>query len=353
MQLVGRSRILVTTLMGFAVVALVAIEVQRPPAVGPVAVAVLFALVAGALAALAAAVLTTALRVRLFQLRAAELPRPVTGEAVLPILRKAVGDPGLEIAYWSPGVGVYVDAEGREVPAGGLEVADPTGQPLATVTVAPASRRSAIDALARIGPALASARLHAVSNAHGTQARALQAGWAERRELEQLLHDSAQTRLSALTVRLGVARSHETDEKAVRVLADAQEQLGLALRELRELAHGIHSMTLTESGLGPALEAAASRYGVPVVVTVPPGRFDPDAEALAYYVACWLFASYQDGSVDISGTLAGDRLGLRISGSGADADAVLNSSIALRVRAAGGVLTTSGTTVDVSIPRRL
>ncbi|TQS42397.1 histidine kinase [Cryptosporangium phraense] len=427
MQLVGRSRILVTAALGVVVVGLEAVEAQRPPELGPVVVAVAFALVAGvlngfrpglalpaawwacgllwplgrpgawgtarverlgeiafwialavavglyvtavrgaarwapvlavpllpisvvaALLVLATAVVAATLRSRIFQLRVvqrvAELPRPITGDALRAALRQALADPALEIAYWSPGVGVHLDADGHEVPEPeGVAVPD-----LAVLSVT--ARRRVLAVLDLITPALAAARLHAVSNAHRTQARALQAGWAERRELEQLLHDSAQTRLSALTVRLGVARSHETDERAGRVLADAQAQLGLALRELRELAHGIHSMTLTESGLGPALDAAASRYGVPALITVPPERLAPDAETLAYYAACWVFANHRRGGVEVVGTLSDGVLRLRIDG--ADLAGTDSSAMALRIRAAGGLLTISESAVDVTVPSR-
>jgi len=195
------------------------------------------------------------------------------------------------------------------------------------------------------------------------QSRALEATWAERRELEQLLHDGAQTRLSALTMRLGAARSR-SDAQAGQVLADAQAQLGLALSELRELAHGIHSMTLTESGLGVALESAASRYRIPVRVVAPAGRFSPAAEALAYYVVCWVLTEYvraPEGAIDVTATRDGDRLRLRIDGRravpGLRAAAALDSSMALRVRAAGGTLSIDDSPsgrlrVDVSVPSR-
>ncbi|MFG1927924.1 sensor histidine kinase [Cryptosporangium sp. NPDC048952] len=194
------------------------------------------------------------------------------------------------------------------------------------------------------------------------QSRALAASWAERRELEQLLHDGAQTRLSALTMRLGAARSG-TDEHAGQVLKDAQAQLDLALSELRELAHGIHSAMLTESGLGAALEAKASRHRVPVRVTVPEDRFDPAAEALAYYVVSWVLTDYlqtTDEVVDVNATMAGSELRLRVSARNAprpDVTELLGSPIALRVRAAGGtvsIIESSGgrARVEVRIPCR-
>jgi signal transduction histidine kinase len=194
------------------------------------------------------------------------------------------------------------------------------------------------------------------------QSRALAASWAERRELEQLLHDGAQTRLSALTMRLGAARSR-SDEPTGKVLADAQAQLDLALSELRELAHGIHSAMLTESGLGPALESAASRYGIPLRVAVPSRRFDPATEALAYYVVCWVLTDYlqtTDEAVDVNATLAASELRLRVSAAdspGTSVTELLGSPIALRVRAAGGTVSiiespSGRARVEVRLPHR-
>ncbi|WP_051571685.1 sensor histidine kinase [Cryptosporangium arvum] len=194
------------------------------------------------------------------------------------------------------------------------------------------------------------------------QSRALAASWAERRELEQLLHDGAQTRLSALTMRLGAARN-SSDERSGRVLADAQAQLDLALNELRELAHGIHSAMLTESGLGAALESRASRQGVPMRVAVPAERFDPAAEALAYYVVCWVLTDYlqtTDEVVDVNATVTGAELHLRVSARSAprpDVAVLLGSPIALRVRAAGGTVSIAESPsgrarVEVRIPCR-
>ncbi|GAA3394441.1 sensor histidine kinase [Cryptosporangium minutisporangium] len=326
------------------------------------------------LALLATAIVATTLRVRLYQLdvveQVAKLPRPITGTAVQTTLRRSLGDPRLEVHYWLPGGGTYVDADGHTVTGRDdrlvVDVVGPARDPVAVVYVDVQHvrfRDQVAATMTLIGPALEAARLNAVASAHGVQSRALEAGWAERRELEQLLHDGAQTRLSALTMRLGAARSR-TDAQAGQVLADAQAQLGLALRELRELAHGIHSTTLTESGLGVAVESAAGRYGIPVRVVVPPGRFAPTAEALAYYVVCWMLTAYihrADGVVDVIATTDGVRLRLRITGRTdpcarrLTADEALESSIALRVRAAGGALSitelpTADFVVDVDLP---
>jgi signal transduction histidine kinase len=68
-------------------------------------------------------------------------------------------------------------------------------------------------------------------------------------------------------------------------LAEANEELGAALDELRELARGIHPAVLTERGLGPALTSLASRATIPVEVEgLPRERLPEKVEAAAYYV---------------------------------------------------------------------
>src|SRR5881398_1227619 len=69
------------------------------------------------------------------------------------------------------------------------------------------------------------------------------------------------------------------------MLFDAQRELSEALADLRELARGIHPAILTDRGLGPALEALASRAPLPVeLVAVPEERLPGPVEAAAYYV---------------------------------------------------------------------
>src|SRR5207253_112268 len=63
------------------------------------------------------------------------------------------------------------------------------------------------------------------------------------------------------------------------------EQLDTATTELRELARGIHPAVLSDRGLGPALEALASRAALPVELGErPEGRLPAAIEAAAYFV---------------------------------------------------------------------
>jgi PAS domain S-box-containing protein len=119
-----------------------------------------------------------------------------------------------------------------------------------------------------------------------SRARIVAAGDVERRRLERNLHDGAQQRLVTLSLSLRVAQSKLDSDPAVAraVLADAGQELGLALDELRELARGLHPAVLSERGLRVAVEAIAGRASVPVETDIPDDRLPEPVEAAAYYL---------------------------------------------------------------------
>jgi signal transduction histidine kinase len=126
-----------------------------------------------------------------------------------------------------------------------------------------------------------------VDDLRSARQRIIAAADAERRRIERDLHDGAQQRLVAVTVTLGVAESriHSDPEGAAKLIAQAREEAELAVKELRELARGIHPAVLSDHGLGPALEALASRAPVPVEVSgVPEVQLAQQVEAAAYFV---------------------------------------------------------------------
>jgi PAS domain S-box-containing protein len=120
-----------------------------------------------------------------------------------------------------------------------------------------------------------------------SRARLVEAADAERRRLERNLHDGAQQRLVSLSLALRLAESklRRDPESASEILAGAGEELALALRELRELARGLHPAVLTDRGLSAALEALAERSPLPVELEVElDGRLPGPVEAAVYYV---------------------------------------------------------------------
>ena len=99
-----------------------------------------------------------------------------------------------------------------------------------------------------------------------SRARILAAGYEERRRLERDLHDGAQQEFvsAALSLRLARQRWSRDPDEGLRLLDQASDQLQAGLRDLRELAAGIHPSVLTDRGLGAALQALATRAAVPV-----------------------------------------------------------------------------------------
>jgi signal transduction histidine kinase len=126
-----------------------------------------------------------------------------------------------------------------------------------------------------------------VTELQDARSRIIAAADAERRRLERDLHDGAQQRLVALALNLRMAeqRAAEGDPAAAELVRAAGEEANLALKELRDLARGIHPAILTNRGLSAALDDLAARATVPVEVTAAPQERLPDAvEATAYFV---------------------------------------------------------------------
>jgi signal transduction histidine kinase len=123
-----------------------------------------------------------------------------------------------------------------------------------------------------------------------SRARIVEATDAERRRLERDLHDGAQQRLVSLSLAVRLLRARlvaagEPNGEAIAAADAAAAELKVAIRELRELARGIHPAILTEAGLGAAINALAERSMVPVMVSaVPDRRLSAAVEATAYFV---------------------------------------------------------------------
>ena len=148
------------------------------------------------------------------------------------------------------------------------------------------------------------AQVHELQDA---RSRIIAAADAERRRIERDLHDGAQQRLVALALNLRMAeqRAASGDPGAGELVRQAGEEAQLALKELRDLARGIHPAILTNRGLPAALEDLASRATVPVEVTAAPDERLPDAvEAAAYFVVSESLANIGKHAQATSATVA-------------------------------------------------
>jgi signal transduction histidine kinase len=190
-----------------------------------------------------------------------------------------------------------------------------------------------------------------------TRSRTVDASIDERRRLERDLHDGAQQRLVALGMDLGIALAKlDTDPDAAKALVrDAHGDAQLALRELRDLARGIHPAVLTDRGLDAAVSGLAARSPVPVRVRGSLARRPPaSVEATAYFIASEALtnvAKHADAtSAEVSMALEDGRLRVEIvddgrggadpAGAGlrglADRAAALDGSFRVESPAGGG-----------------
>ena len=199
-----------------------------------------------------------------------------------------------------------------------------------------------------------------------SRARIVTAGDVERRRLERNLHDGAQQRLVTLSLSLRIALAKlDADPAAARaVLADAGDELALALAELRELARGLHPAVLTDRGLRAAVEMLAGRAPVPVeIADIPDERLPEPVEAAAYYLIAEALTNvmkYADASTVRVRVAAGDASALvEVSDDGVGgADPATGSGLrglADRVEALGGTLDVvsaagAGTSLRAEIP---
>ncbi len=216
-------------------------------------------------------------------------------------LAQALGDRTLELAYWVPEQGVYVDAEGQP-----MQIDPPPPGKLATPIEHENERIAAIvhaaelseqpELVQTVGAAAAltlrnerlDAELRAkVAELQASRSRIVQAGYEQRRQIERDLHDGAQQRLMALGINLRLIRERieREPEQASELLDASLHELGEATSELRELARGIHPAVLTNRGLEAALKGLATRSPVPVqVLATPQDRLPSSIESAVYFV---------------------------------------------------------------------
>ena len=201
-----------------------------------------------------------------------------------------------------------------------------------------------------------------------SRARIVAASDEARRNVERDLHDGAQQYLVLLELKLGLLTKVVADDpEASTMTAEVRADLARALEELRDLAHGIYPAVLETDGLPGALQAAAERSSLAVIVDSDGvGRQTQELEAAVYF--CCLEALQNatkhagDGAaatVRLSQSDGHLRFEVADDGVGYDAGSIGPSAglqnMADRVGALGGELHIesqpgAGTTVRGSVP---
>jgi signal transduction histidine kinase len=216
------------------------------------------------------------------------------------MLAERLGDRSLNIAYWLPDRGIWVDDRGRvvDLPASGSGRAwtavEREGNRVAAIV-----HDAELDATPELVHAAASAAALAIDNERlkadlrarleelrHSRRRIVEAADDARRQIERDLHDGAQQQLVSLALDLRLLRArlkHEPElADTVEELAD---KLAAALAELRELARGIHPAVLSDHGLGPAIHVLVERAPITVECDLAfEGRLPAPIEAAAYFV---------------------------------------------------------------------
>jgi signal transduction histidine kinase len=204
-----------------------------------------------------------------------------------------------------------------------------------------------------------------ISTLESSRAGAVDVQEAELRRIERDLHDGAQARLVALGMSIGMAEQKmgSDPEGAQALLAEARSGAGEALRELRDLARGIHPPVLADRGLHAAIQALAVASPITVTVSVDtPERPKAPVESAAYFVVAESLANAgkhaRATQVDVRITRAGNVLSVSITDNGmggADRSGGGLSGLARRVEALDGILTVTSppggpTTIRAELP---
>jgi signal transduction histidine kinase len=133
--------------------------------------------------------------------------------------------------------------------------------------------------------ATAISNVQARSELAASRARIVATADAERRRVVRNLHDGAQQRLVHTVVSLELALATiGQDDPAGDLVREGLDHGRAAIRELRELAHGIMPQALVLGGLPTGLRALAAHCSVPVALDVCATRFAPSVEMTAYFV---------------------------------------------------------------------
>jgi signal transduction histidine kinase len=204
----------------------------------------------------------------------------------------------------------------------------------------------------------------ALREVEASRARLIHAGNEERRRLERDLHDGAQQRLVSLGMALRLAQRHLDDGTTDMngLIDQAVAELGTAVVELRQIAHGLRPSSL-DDGLHAALAALTQHLPIPVVLEVQSEPLPDDVATTVYYVTSEAIANavkHADATrIDVRIARCNGHLEVRITDDGRGG-ATLTAGTGLaglndRVHAVGGALALQsddgrGTTVEALVP---
>jgi signal transduction histidine kinase len=214
------------------------------------------------------------------------------------LMAAALRDPSLKIRYRRPGLATYVDSAGTPVDDLPGESAvtwiERDHEPVAAVMYSSDLsdqerfvQAAGAAALCQLEKAQLEADLKAsTGDFAASRTRLMRMAHADRRRLEQDLHDGVQQHLVGLRIKLDMAAETVKEDPAEgeRALAWVGREMDDVLQELRSLARGIYPTLLREHGLREALKSAARISPIPIKVRVGKiERYSGDVEIAVYF----------------------------------------------------------------------
>jgi signal transduction histidine kinase len=293
---------------------------------------------------------------------------PDPGRSIEQVLRDALHAPDLAVSYWVEDGQTWVTGDGRPaVPPAFAMTVHRSGRPVARVSSVPVEPAIVQAVLSEAEPELDNAGLRAavasqLEEVRASRTRLAAAQLDERRRVERDLHDGAQQRLLAMAAQLQAALLNGTPARLREALETGVQESQAAVRELRELANGLHPSVLADGGLAAALDDLASRHRVLVHVAEPERRYPPRVEATAWFIACEAVTNAVKHAaadvVQVRVEHVGDTLTLAVHDDGtggADPSGSGLRGLADRAEAVGGSLAVTerrpcGTTVRAVLP---
>ena len=229
-------------------------------------------------------------------------------DGVRAALARALTDPSLELGYWHPGSGQYLDRRAEPVrpPADPMTRhqlrVDADGEPVALVVhEAALLEANALEEAVRGATVLAAAHarlsgdvLDQLAEAAASRRRLLLAGDAERARLQHRIDRGPITRareLGRLLEDLATEAAASREDDAARELREARNRLNQVIVDLERVAIGLHPATLDELGLAGALHVLADQAPLPVTISCDLEGLPEPIQLAVYYVAAEAIAN--------------------------------------------------------------
>ena len=296
------------------------------------------------------------------------------------LVARAVGDPSAAVYWWDPDSSSYVDHHGDAATFGDgmsptrvLDV-ESDRRPIARVVTDrplvddPGIREPVAEALrlATENRILQEELAESLIQVRESRSRIVQASDEARRRIERDLHDGAQQLLISTGAKLNLASTRvdpDQDQELATALAEASDELGKALTELRSLARGITPTALVHGSLPDALEDLALRCPVPTTLRVEgSAEVNPDVASTLYFVVAECLANVSKHARARSAVVElglGDPARVRVQDDGdggADPSGSGLRGLVDRVETLGGTVdietSSDGTRVEAAVPAR-